>query len=107
MSKKRVVYIPIGPEENLIIQPYLIIELLFNLNPNSSKDQNAINSSFPFFKPTVIINLVKSISLAKKPRISLQDSPDIIESTELFKLSFRSIFENLNKLNQHLRILLL
>ena len=31
MSKKRVDYIPIGPEENLIIQPYLIIELLFNL----------------------------------------------------------------------------
>ena len=31
MSKKRGDSIPIGPEENLIIQPYLIIELLFNL----------------------------------------------------------------------------
>jgi hypothetical protein len=41
MSKKRVDYIPIGPEENLIFQPYLIIELLFNL-----KKHNFIGSDY-------------------------------------------------------------
>jgi hypothetical protein len=94
MSKKRVVYIPIGPEENLIIQPYLIIELLFNLKKHYfiSSDyfskMNYNNDTRDLLKRTDIDNL---------GLIMLSLYAMLVIPKEILKKTYVPDFEKINK----------
>jgi hypothetical protein len=94
MSKKRGDSIPIGPEENLIIQPYLIIELLFNL-----KKHHFISSDY-FSKMHYnedTRSLLKRSDIDNQGLIMLTLYAMLVIPKEILKKTYVPDFEKINK----------
>ncbi len=94
MSKKRGNSIPIGPEENLIIQPYLIIELLFNL-----KKHYFISSDY-FSKMNYnndTRDLLKRTDIDNQGLIMLSLYALLVIPKEILKKTYVPDFEEINK----------
>jgi hypothetical protein len=94
MSKKRGDSIPIGPEENLIIQPYLIIELLFNL-----KKHHFISSDY-FSKMNYnndTRDLLKRTDIGNQGLIMLSLYAMLVIPKEILKKTYVPDFEEINK----------
>ena len=94
MSKKRGDSIPIGPEENLIIQPYLIIELLFNL-----KKHHFISSDY-FSKMHYnedTRSLLKQTGIYNQGTLMLLLYAMLVIPKEILKKTYVPDFEKINK----------
>ena len=94
ISKKRGDSIPIGPEDNLIIQPYLIIELLFNL-----KRHYFISSDY-FSKMNYnndTRDLLKRTDIDNQGLIMLSLYAMLVIPKEILKKTYVPDFEKINK----------
>ena len=93
MSKKRGDSIPISPKDNLIIQPYLIIELLFNL-----KRHYFISSDY-FSKMNYnndTRDLLKRTDIGNQGLIMLSLYAMLVIPKEILKKTYVPDFEKIN-----------
>jgi hypothetical protein len=94
MSNKKGDPIPIGPEDNLIFQPYLIIELLFNLH-----NCNFIGSDY--FKEMEYNEdtryLLKEAGIYNQGLIMLSLYALLVIPKEILKKTYVPDFEKINK----------
>ena len=97
MSNKKGDPIRIGPEDNLIFQPYLIIELLFNL-----KKHNFIGSDY--FKKMKYNedtrDLLKKAGIDNQGLIMLSLYALLVIPKEILKKTYVPDFEKINKINK-------